>query len=166
MSKGSSKQGLKIFLFLLLAAIAVFAFVFFSKAKTESEADEMFTMATNAERVEFLNEQGWIVKPDPISKEEATVPSEFNDVYANYVTLQQSQGFDLEKYKGKPVMIITYQVLNYPDHPENVTATMMICDDRLIGGDVSLDGENGFTEPLISAKTQTYLASDGVNDIQ
>ncbi|MBP1561689.1 MAG: DUF4830 domain-containing protein [Oscillospiraceae bacterium] len=164
MSKGSSKKGLKIFLFMLLAVIAVLGVIFFAKAKSENDADEMFTMATNAERVEFLNEQGWIVKPDPISKEEVTVPSEFNDVYADYVALQQSQGFDLEKYKGKPVSVITYQVLNYPDHPENVTATMMICDDRLIGGDISLAGDDGFTQPLISAKTQTYLASDGVTE--
>ena len=68
MSKGSSKKGLKILLFLILAAVAVFAVLIFSKAKSESEADEMFTMSTNAQRVEFLNTQGWIVKPDQISK--------------------------------------------------------------------------------------------------
>ena len=159
MSNTSSK-GKKIFLFLILAVIAVAAVFFYSKAKSESEADEMFTMATNAERVEFLNEQGWIVKPDPVSKEEVTVPSVFEGVYADYVTLQQEQGFDLEKYMGRPVVIITYQVLNYPDHPDNVTATMMICDNRLIGGDVSMAGDNGFTEPLISAAAQTYLTAD------
>ena len=68
MSKGSSKKGIKIFLFIILAAAAVAALFFFSKAKEETEADKMFTMASNAERIEFLNAQGWIVKPEPISK--------------------------------------------------------------------------------------------------
>ncbi len=157
MSTGSSKKGLKIFLFLLLAGIAAAAIFFFTKAKDESEADKMFTMATNAERVEFLNNQGWIVKPDPVSKEEITIPSVTDAVYADYAALQAEQGFDLEKYQGKPVTVIVYQVLNYPDHPENVNATMLICNDRLIGGDISMTGEGGFTKPLITAVAQTYL---------
>lgn len=160
MSKGSSKKGIKIFLFIILAAAAVAALFFFSKAKEETEADKMFTMASNAERIEFLNAQGWIVKPEPISKEEVTVPSVTDEVYAEYAALQKQQGFDLEKYQGQPVTVITYQVLNYPDHPENVTATMMMSDDRLIGGDVSMAGEDGFTEPLISRSVQTYLIAD------
>lgn len=158
MSKSSSKKGLKIILFLILAVIAAAALMFFTKAKEETETDEMLTMSSNAERVEFLNKQGWIVKPDPVSKEEITVPSEFDGAYAEYAALQKSQGFDLEKYKGKPAMVIKYQVLNYPDHPENVTAAMMISSDRLIGGDVSMTGEGGFTEPLLTSAAQTYLA--------
>ena len=117
-------------------------------------------MSTNAERVEFLNRQGWIVKPDPISKEEITVPSVFDGVYADYAALQQSQGFDLEPYKGSTATAITYQVLNYPDYPEDVTATMLIVDGRLIGGDISLAGEGGFTEPLITVSAQSMLAAE------
>ncbi len=153
----NSKKGNKAILFLILAIILVLAAFFWSKAQAESKADEMFTMPTNAERVEFLNEQGWIVHPDPISKEEVIVPSVYEGVYADYAELQKQQGFDLEKYQGSEVTVIKYQVLNYPDHPENVTATMMVCDDRLIGGDVSLETEDGFMEPLISETAQTFL---------
>ncbi|MCH5349970.1 MAG: DUF4830 domain-containing protein [Oscillospiraceae bacterium] len=160
MSKVSSKKGLKIFLFLLLAAIAITALMFFSKAKAETEADEFLSMSTNAQRVEFLNKQGWIVKPDPITKEEITIPSVFDGVYADYAALQQSQGFDLEPYKGKTATAITYQVLNYPDYPENVTATMLLLDDRLIGGDISLAGDDGFTEALITAAVRSMLTAD------
>ena len=159
-SKGSSKKGLKIVLFLILAAAAVFAVLFFSKARSESEADEMFTMSTNAQRVEFLNCQGWIVKPDPVSKEEVIVPSVFDGIYADYVALQTAQGFNLEKYKGKEAVIIKYEVLNYPDYPENVIATMMICDDHLIGGDISMSGDGGFTQPLVSPTAQTFLTAE------
>lgn len=153
----NSKKGNKAILFLILAIILVLAAFFWSKTQAESKADEMFTMATNAERVEFLNEQGWIVHPDPISKEEVVVPSVYEGIYADYAELQKQQGFDLEKYQGTEVTVITYQVLNYPDYPENVTATMMICNDRLIGGDISLETEDGFMEPLISEKAQTFL---------
>lgn len=159
MSK-SSKKGSKAVLFLILAVIAAVAVFFFSKAKAESEADEMFTMSTNAERVEFLNEQGWIVKPDPVSKEEVVVPSVFEGVYADYAQLQKDQGFDLQKYMGETVLVVTYQVLNYPQYPDNVTATMMLCNNRLIGGDVSLQEENGFIDPLISPSAQTFLSAD------
>ena len=153
----NSKRGNKAILFLVLAIILVLAAFFWSKAQAENKADEMFTMATNSERVAFLNEQGWIVHPDPISKEEVTVPSIYEGIYAEYAELQKQQGFDLEKYQGRDVEIIKYQVLNYPDYPENVTATMMICDNRLIGGDISLGKEDGFMEPLISAAAQTFL---------
>lgn len=160
MSNGSSKKGIKIFLFIILAAAAAAALFFFSKAKEDAEADKLFTMAANAERIEFLNAQGWIVKPEPVSKEEVTIPSAADEVYAEYAALQKQQGFDLEKYQGKPVTVITYQVLNYPDHPDNVTATMMMYNDRLIGGDVSMAGEDGFTKPLLSAAVQTYLFAE------
>ncbi len=153
----NSKKGNKVILFLVLAIILVLAAFFWSKAQAESKAEEMFTMSTNAERVEFLNGQGWIVHPDPVSKEKVTVPSVYEGIYADYAALQKEQGFDLEKYQGNEVMVIKYQVLNYPDYPENVTATMMICDDRLIGGDVSLETEDGFIEPLISKTAQTVL---------
>lgn len=157
MSKGSSKKGIKIFLFLTLIVAAIAAVTFWGKAKSETEADEILAMSSNAQRVEFLNKQGWIVKPDPLSKEEITVPSDFEGAYAEYAELQKSQGFDLEKYKGKPATLFTYQVLNYPDHPENVVATLVVSSDKLIGGDVSMTGEGGFTEPLIAPSTQTYI---------
>lgn len=157
MSKGTSKKGIKICLFLTLIVAAIAAAAFWGKAKSETEADELLAMSSNAQRVEFLNKQGWIVKPDPLSREEITVPSDFEGVYAEYAALQKSQGFDLEKYKGKPAALFTYQVLNYPNYPENVVATLVVSSDKLIGGDISMTGEGGFTEPLIAASTQTYI---------
>ena len=153
----NSKKANKAILFLILAIILVLAAFFWSKAQAENKTDEMFTMSTNAERVEFLNEQGWIVNPDPVSKETVIVPSVYEGIYADYAELQKQQGFDLEKYQGSEVTVIKYQVLNYPDFPEYVTATMMICNDRLIGSDVSLETEDGFIEPLICETAQTFL---------
>ncbi len=152
-----SGKGGKALLFLILAAVVVFAFFAITKAKQAADDDVKFSMGTNAERVDFLNRQGWIVKPDPISREDVVIPSEFNDMYKEYAELQLSQGFNLENYKGKEAELITYLVLNYPGYTDGVMANMLICDNRLIGGEVFLDEENGFTEPLITKNTSTYL---------
>ena len=152
-------KGKKILLFVLLIAIIGLAVYFLAAAKKEADSDKIFTMSSNAERVEFLNKQGWIVKPDPLSKEEILIPAEFNELYQQYAELQKSQGFDIEKHKGEKAMLISYQVLNYPDHTENVVANMLIADGKLIGGEITLNEENGFTEPLITAGTQALAGN-------
>lgn len=157
MKKDSKSGKVRTLLFILLAAVVALAVYFLSAAKDEAESDMLFTMSTNAERVEFLNKQGWIVSPDPVSKETITIPSEFNDVYGKYAELLTSQGFDLEKFKGREAELISYRVLNYPEHPDNVTANLIIVDDKLIGGDITLNEENGFTEPIIAETAQTLV---------
>lgn len=159
-TKSSLKKGSKILLFVILAALILTAVFFFKKAKDETAADIRLTMSTNAERVAFLNEQGWIVKPDPVSKEEIIIPSEISGAYKEYAKLLAEQGFNIKNYLGKGAILITYQVLNYPDYPDNVVANMLIADDRLIGGDISLNEENGFMLPLISPQTQSQLHAE------
>ena len=150
-------KGRKILLITVLAAFIGLAGYFLTAAKKEADSDIYFSMSSNAERVDFLNKQGWIVKPDPVSTEEITIPSEFNEVYERYDEFQDEQGFDLDDYKGRKAMIYTYSVLNYPDYPENVVANMIIADNRLIGGEVTLNEENGFTVPLLSQNTQAVI---------
>ena len=150
-------KGRKILLITVLAAFIGLAGYFLTAAKKEADSDIYFSMSSNAERVDFLNKQGWIVKPDPVSTEEITIPSEFNEVYERYDEFQDEQGFDLDDYKGRKAMIYTYSVLNYPDYPENVVANMIIADNRLIGGEVTLNEENGFTVPLLSPNTQAVI---------
>jgi hypothetical protein len=142
-------------LFIILIILIAIAVVFVRKAATEKTLDEVFAMSSNAERVAFLNEQGWIVKPDPVSTEEVTIPTEWGSDFADYLALEKSQGFDLEKYAGETAEVFTYAVLNYPDYPENVTANMIIKDGRLIGGEVMLNTDDGFIQALV---TRNYTA--------
>ena len=121
-----TKKGTKICLFIFFALIIGAAVFFFSTAKDEKAADEYFSMSTNAERVGFLNEQGWIVKPDPLSREEITIPTEFNELYQKYAQLQSEQGFDLEKYAGKRAKRYTYEIINYPTGEAGVQANLLI----------------------------------------
>ena len=144
MSKGNKKVK-KTLLFVVLAAMVAVALFLLYNAKKEADSDDIFAMSTNAERVEYLNSQGWIVNPDAISTTEIVIPSEFNDTYAAYNKLQLSQGFDLTKYKGKEAVLYSYEVLNFPDYPKGIMANLVVVDDRLVAADITLSGENGFT---------------------
>ncbi|MDR0946986.1 MAG: DUF4830 domain-containing protein [Ruminococcus sp.] len=149
LSRKKTKVWLLLFIILLvLIAAAVF---FIVRAKNENILDETLSMASNSERIAFLNKQGWIVKPDPSSELEVILPTEFNETYKDYLDLQKYQGFDLPRFAGQTVEIFSYDVLNYPDFPENITANMIIKDDKLIGGEICYNAEeNGWTEPLIT----------------
>lgn len=164
MGRTSVGKGKKLILFMLLAALVIAAIYLLSAAKAAADDDVYFAMSSNAERVEFLNKQGWIVSPDPLSKEEITIPSEFNELYEKYDEFQDEQGFDLDDYKGKKAIIYSYKVLNYPNYPENVTANLIVVNNRLVGGEITLNEENGFTVPLISESSQARLDDDDIDD--
>jgi hypothetical protein len=153
MAREKKKKTWLILLVILLAVVGGTIFVFV-KAGQEKALDEIFAMASNSERIGFLNGQGWIVKPDPVREEAVTLPTEFNDTYSEYLKLQDSQGFDLKKYAGENVTIYVYDILNFPDYPEGIQANMIIANDRLIGGEIRQDAENGFIIPLL---TQSYI---------
>lgn len=150
MSKSSKSHG-KITLAVLLVPIIAAAVFLLGKAKQEADSDRFFAMSGNAERVEFLNRQGYIVKPDPVRREDVTVPSEFNDTYKSYVEMQQAQGLDLAEHKGDKATLFSYAVLNYPEYSENVFADLLVADNKLIACQLRYDDEeNGFVKPLIT----------------
>ncbi len=153
----SKRKGKKLLLLVMLIGIIILAGYFLITAANENKSDEFLSMNSNAERVEFLNKQGYIVVPEAVHKEEILIPSEFNEVYMEYSDFQKEQGFDLEKHKGKEATLFSYTILNYPEKSENVVANMLIIDGILIAGEVNLNEEGGFTEPLLSKSTQTFL---------
>jgi hypothetical protein len=108
-------------------------------------------LSTTADQVEFLAQCGYTVSSEPVRTQEVRIPEEFNDVYTQYNALQQSQGFDLTKYQGKSVMQYVYLVEDYPDQGEPVYATLLLYKNKLIGGDLSRGGTDGFLKPLLSA---------------
>lgn len=98
---------------------------------------------TDAERVAYLNSQGWQVAPECLEEKTVIIPKEFSDVYEAYNQLQRSQGFDLADYRGREVKIFTYAVTDYPGYEGAVVADLYVCDGRIVGGDVhslALDG--------------------------
>lgn len=86
------------------------------------------------DRVAYLEEWGWQVKPEPLSVQELLIPGEMDDSYQEYLAMQTQQGFDLAKYAGKRVKRYTYQVTNYPTGEEGVQADLLICRNTVVGG--------------------------------
>ena len=111
-----------------------------STVKSEKIAGE-----TEQQRQAFIRSFGWEIEEEPLTVMEVKIPDEFDAVYEEYNTLQKTQGMDLSKLKGKRCKKYQYAVLNYPDRPEYITCTLLVRDGKIVGGDISCAGEDGFT---------------------
>ena len=67
---------------------------------------------------------------------EIVIPAEWDEVYTGYASLQQAQGFNLDKLRGKTVTEYTYHITNYPEKDE-VAAHILVYKDRIVGADIS-----------------------------
>lgn len=126
----------------LLAVVALTAYRFSKKSQ--------YTLGNEAQRQEFLKQMGWEVSGEFDECRQVLIPEQFNEVYEGYNELQKQQGFDLSAYKGKSCDVYTYKVKNYKGHEDkdDVRCNLMICDDVLIGGDVSSTELDGFMQGL------------------
>lgn len=89
--------------------------------------------STNAKRVNFLQSLGLKVNETATEIKDIIIPQNFSKVYENYNQLQTQNGFNLKNYRGKPAKIYTYSI---DDDKENV-AHLIVCDDKIIGGDIA-----------------------------
>lgn len=134
----------------LAALIVLIAFVPGEQAELSSaEAGETVSyhydkVKTPEDRLEFLRQFGWEVRPEPLEQTEVVIPGEFDKVYVGYNEIQKNQGLDLGRYKNKTVSRYTYEVLNYPDYAGQVLVNVLIYRNRVIGGDVCTSDLNGF----------------------
>ena len=100
------------------------------------------------QRIEFLQKYGWEAEVPPISEEEIVIPAEWDEVYTGYASLQQAQGFNLDKLRGKTVTEYTYHITNYPEKDE-VAAHILVYKDRIVGADISEMEQGGFCMEVI-----------------
>lgn len=117
-----------------------------------------------AGRVQFLEQFGWQVSPEPVEVSEIVIPVQFNEVYEQYNLLQKEHGLDLKPYAGKTCKKWVYQVTNYPDPNESVRATLLIVDGKVIGGDLSSVALDGFMVSFLGKKDSTEQASLTIPD--
>lgn len=100
--------------------------------------------------IEFLSENGYSVS-SPITKE-ITIPEKFGEVYEEYNKLQKKQGFDLSRYKGRSAVSYTFSVIGYTDEngtiDNSVEAHILVCDGKIIGGDIASTRLDGFMKPI------------------
>lgn len=103
---------------------------------------------TNEDRVAYLESYGWQVDPEPVSVEELLIPETFDESYQEYLSLQQSQGFDLTGLCGKRVKRCTYEITNYPTGETGVQISLLIYKNKVVGGEVLSPQLNGFLHGL------------------
>ena len=104
---------------------------------------------TNEDRVEFLAGYGWEVAEEPSATQELLIPEDLEGgSYDEYLALQESQGFDLEKLAGKRVKRYTYEVTNYPTGETGVRANLLVRNGTVVGGEVLSPRMDGFLHGL------------------
>jgi len=146
-----TKKSLRIAGLVLLAVILLVLFLFFANKNLQSSDNDWLLAGypdgtTPAQQQTFLRGYGWEVDPAPLAVRDIVIPSEFDDVYEEYNQIQRTQGFDLCEFKEETVSLITYNVINYQGAATQVTASLLVCRGKIIGGDISSsDAENGFT---------------------
>lgn len=104
---------------------------------------------TEEQRQEFLTQLGWTVNPEPDEVVEVIIPKKFDEVYENYNNIQKEQGMDLSRYRGKHCKRYSYTVLNHPSGAQNVRLNLLVCQNKIVGGDVSALGLDGFMQGLV-----------------
>ncbi len=142
---------------LVIAIIVALLVVLSSRAGQDGTTAEnvVTTVASNEDRVAYLQSFGWEVADSPLESQEVRIPAELPEVLQRYNELQQSQGFDLEQFAGKTVRRYVYEVLNYPDTTDSYYATLLVYDDQVIGGDVTAASQDGLMQGLQYPKTTT-----------
>ena len=102
-----------------------------------------------SQRIEFLQKHGWEAELPAVATEEVTIPAEWDETYEQYAALQQAQGFNLDKLRGKTATEYTYHITNYPEK-DNVVAHILVYKDKIVAADLSDMEQGGFCDAVIA----------------
>lgn len=148
-------QSIKLYLSIFLSALSVvcvIAFVPFEGVESNTSTVQTVksikeinfkNVESSEDRIAFLKQYGWEVDEEVNEVCLVTIPVKFDPVYEKYNEIQQKEGLDLEKYKGKTVKKYTYLVNNH-EFEGQVYANLLIYKNRVIGGDISSALAEGF----------------------
>mgnify|MGYP003491729371 CR=1 FL=1 len=152
----------KIALFVLVAIFAVIGgIVSVSDNKTATVGnftDVPLKAESHNDRKAFFTSFGWEISDEPVEVKETVIPEEFDETYAQYNELQKNQGFNLEKYKNTRVKAWSYEILNYPGYESSngtIRGNLLVCDGRIIGGDICSVELGGFMHGFCKEKEIT-----------
>lgn len=133
---------------LCCCVVVVTAVVLSAGGQAVSASAEVKGIRNNDDRVAYLTNLGWTVSSQPIATEELLIPDQFDDTYAEYLALQESQGFDLSRYRGKRVKRYTYEITNYPTGETGIQAALLVYKNTVIGGEILSPVTGGFLHGL------------------
>lgn len=132
---------------LCCCVVIVTALLITAAGSAVAASAEVKGVRDNEDRVGYLRALGWQVSDRPVSTEELLIPTEFDDTYSDYLTLQSDQGFDLTRYCGKRIKRYTYEITNYPTGESGVRVSLLVYKNTVIGGEV-LSPDRGFLHGL------------------
>ena len=141
-TKGSVATVLIIVFMLLLVILRVTSLSGATTAYCDTVGEYSTAISDTFSTEDFLAQFGIQVSKDTEEATRVTIPSEFNKIYENYNALQQSQGLDLEEYKGKIATKYTYSVTNSTADTE-VSCNVIVCENKVIAGDLCTAELNG-----------------------
>lgn len=134
----------------LFALVLTLMVILFVSSKFTSSTVYAKDGNTNYERINYLESINCKVQEEIISQKEIVIPETFSEVYQRYNNLQNKAGFDLTQYKGAKAISYTYKVLDYKNL-QNAYVNLIICNGKIIGGDILTTNLNGQMLPLIKA---------------
>ena len=136
----------------IMAALILFGIIMLVTIDAPEKDESVTTKITGEEKgASYLASLGWKVAKPALKRETVLIPEKFNDVFNKYNALQQSQGYDLEKYAGKEVELYTYQVTNH-ESDDTVYAQLYVYKNKVIGGDIHSSSIDGFMSGLKKAE--------------
>ncbi len=141
-TKNSVATVLIIVFMLLLVILRLTALSGASMAYCDTVGKYSTAIEENFSQEDFLLQFGIQIDKSSEQASQIIIPSEFNKVYQNYNALQQSQGLNLEEYKGKTATKYTYTVTNSISDTE-VSCNLIVCENKVIAGDLCTAQLNG-----------------------
>ncbi len=133
---------------LILGATVMLILALIALLGGNSTQETAAPLSSNDGRVKFLTDLGWEVAATPAESTQVRIPAETTEVFDRYNTLQKSQGYDLSKFAGKNAMRYVYKVTNFPGATDPVYATILVCKNEIIGGDITDTSPGGKIQPL------------------
>ena len=137
------KKGVVLILFLALVLTGMVL-----AASTPSAPLGAAHVRNTQEAQDFLNALGWECVPEQCEMKASTLPTEFDNTFIAYNSIQLKQGCDLSKYAGKPITVYNFPVTNH-ESTDHVLATLIVYRSTVIGGDIHSAAMDGFMEPLL-----------------
>lgn len=135
----------------VLGTIIIALLVHGSKMPNTATCDQLgeYSLITNssADDIVFLQQMGLYADESTLVSDQIRIPAEFNSYYEQYNELQEKIGLNLQNYKGVMAKRNTYKLKNYESDSKAYYVTLLIFENRVIGGHIS---SNIFGDEYIS----------------
>lgn len=125
----------------IILAVIVISFILIAQAFSQKASQ--IDGSTNALRMIYLKGLKLEADDSRLSHKEITIPLNFSEVYEEYNELQKKAGFDLSRFKGKSATVYTYELSGTEKQIH-----LIVCDGKIIGGDVADVKLGGEMKPL------------------